>query len=93
MQLYNFFPNADLWVTHTIQHRPSKQLLQDTYNGKHPRGMKTANKAKRRLKTIANIQLRELDRKMDEEQKKRYEQELSLYKRVVNQKKNDKKKI
>ena len=22
MQLYNFFPNADLWVTHTIQHRP-----------------------------------------------------------------------
>lgn len=73
--------------------RESKQLLQDTYNGKHPRRMKTANKAKRRLKTIANIQLRELDRKMDEEQKKRYEQELSLYKRVVNQKKNDKKKI
>ena len=30
---------------------------------------------------------------MDEEQKKRYEQELLLYKRVVNQKKNDKKKI
>ena len=22
MQLYNFFPDADLWVTHTIQHRP-----------------------------------------------------------------------
>ena len=22
MQLYNFFPNADLCVTHTIQHRP-----------------------------------------------------------------------
>ena len=24
MQLYNFFPDADLWVTHTIQHRPEK---------------------------------------------------------------------
>ena len=24
MQLYNFFPDADLWVTHTIQHRPNK---------------------------------------------------------------------
>lgn len=23
MQLYNFFPNADLCVTHTIQHRPN----------------------------------------------------------------------
>ena len=22
MQLYNFFPDPDLWVTHTIQHRP-----------------------------------------------------------------------
>lgn len=54
--------------------------------------MKTANKAKRRLKTIANIQLRELDRKMDEEQKKRYEQELSLYKRAVNQKKTTRRK-
>ena len=26
MQLYNFFPNADLCVTHTIQHRPKKEL-------------------------------------------------------------------
>ena len=36
MQLYNFFPDDDLWVTHTIQHRPLKisagfadQLKQD----------------------------------------------------------------
>src|SRR5690606_21841685 len=45
------------------------------------------------LKTIANIQLRELERKMTEEQKKRYEQTLSLCKRAVNQQKNDKDKI
>ena len=27
MQLYNFFPNADLWVTHTIQHRPEEENI------------------------------------------------------------------
>ncbi len=55
--------------------------------------MKQANKAKRRLKTIANIQLRELERKMTQEQKQSYEQEFSLYKRAVKQHRNDKNKI
>lgn len=55
--------------------------------------MKQANKAKCRLKKIANIQLRELERKMDETQRKEYEQELSLYKCSVNQQKDDKDKI
>ena len=50
--------------------RESKQLVRDTYNGKHPKRVKKANKAKRRLKTIANALLRELDRKMDEAQKR-----------------------
>ena len=45
--------------------RESKQLLRDAYNGKHPKRVKKANKAKRRLKTIANALLRELDRKMN----------------------------
>lgn len=73
--------------------RESKQLVRDTYNGKHPKRAKKANKAKRRLKTIANTLLRELERKMNEEQKHRYENELSLYGRAVNQGKNDKDKI
>ncbi len=73
--------------------RESKQLFRDTYNGKHPKRKKQAEKTKRRLKTIANIQLREFERKMNESQKKRYEQALSLYKRTVNQQKNDKNKI
>ena len=73
--------------------RVSKQLVRDTYNGKHPKRMKQANRAKRRLKTIANTQLRELERKMNEEQKKQYEEELLLYKRAVNQQKDDKNKI
>ncbi|MEL5719887.1 MAG: transposase, partial [Treponemataceae bacterium] len=59
--------------------RVSKQLVRDTYNGKHPKRMKQANKAKRRLKTIANTLLRELERNMNQEQKKQYKQELSLF--------------
>ena len=68
----------------------SKQLLRDTYNGKHP---KWARKAKKRLRTIANTQLRELGRKVNEEQKNRYEKELELYMHAVNQQKNDKEKV
>ena len=70
--------------------RESKQLVQDTYNGKHLKRAKKANKAKRRLNTIANTLLRELDRKMDDRQKARYQEELSLDKRVVNQKRQTK---
>ena len=73
--------------------RESKQLVRDTYNSKHPKRKKRADKAKRRLKTIANIQLRELERKMTEAQKKQYEQTLSICNRAVNQQKNDKDKI
>ena len=64
-----------------------------TYNGQHPKRAKAARKAKKRLKTIANHQLRELTNKMNETQKKRYEKELALYQRAVNQQKNDKDKV
>lgn len=73
--------------------RESKQLLRDTYNGKHPKRAKQARKAKKRLKTIANTQLRELKRKMSEEQKKLYNNDIELYERAVNQQKNDKDKV
>jgi IS5 family transposase len=73
--------------------KESKQLVRDTYNGKHPKRSKKAKKAKKRLKTIANKQLRELDRKMTEEQKNHYQNDLNLYKRAVNQQKNDTDKI
>jgi IS5 family transposase len=70
--------------------KKSKWLLRETYNGKHPR---QAKKAKKRLKTIANHQLHELNRKMTEEQKALYRQKLVLYDRAVNWKKTDKDKI
>jgi IS5 family transposase len=81
--------------------RESKQLLRDTYNGKHPKRVKKAKKARKRLKTIANKMLRELDRlvlsvaeaKMTSLHKETFGNDLALYKRAVNQQKNDKNKI
>jgi len=73
--------------------RESKQLVRDTYNGKHPKRIKQARKAKKRLKTIANTQVRELERKMSEEQKTKYEKDFSLYKRAVNQQQGDANKV
>ena len=73
--------------------RESKQLLRDTYNGKHPRRVKRAKKAIKRLKTIANAQLCELNRKMSEEQVKKYAKDFELYNKAVNQKINDTDKI
>lgn len=73
--------------------RESKQLVRETYNSKHPKRAKQARKAKRRLRTIANAQLRELNRKMSEEQKARHEKQLDIYKLAVNQQKGDKDKV
>jgi IS5 family transposase len=64
--------------------------LRNTYNGKHP---KRAKKSKKQLQTIANAQLRELERKMTEEQKAFYGKKMELYKRAVNQQKMDSKKV
>jgi IS5 family transposase len=73
--------------------KETKQLVRESYNGKHPKRAKAAKKAKKRLKTIANGQLRELDRKMTDGQKAFYRERLELYQRAVNQQKTDKHKI
>jgi IS5 family transposase len=73
--------------------KESKQLLRDTYNGQHPKRRKQSRKAKKRLKTIANKLLRELDRKMTDLQKTAHKTELEICQRAVNQQKNDKNKI
>jgi len=73
--------------------RVSKNLVRTTYNGKHPRRRKNANKAQRKLKTIAGRVVRELLRKLPEEILKKYEEELMLYQRIINQNKQDKNKI
>jgi IS5 family transposase len=73
--------------------KESRQLVRTAYNGKHPKRAQQAKKAKKRLKTIANALLREMERKMTESQKAHYKVNLELYKRAVNQQKNDRKKI
>jgi IS5 family transposase len=50
--------------------RESRPCLRETCSGKHPKRAKKAKRARKRLQTIANVQLRDLERKMTEEQKK-----------------------
>jgi IS5 family transposase len=73
--------------------RQSKQLLREAYNGKHPRRAKAAKRAVKRLQTLAGRQVRELERKLSEEQKARYAGELDKYRRVVHQHRQDKDKL
>ena len=74
-------------------HKESKQLLRDSYNAHHPKRVKRASKAKKRLQVIANHQIRELERKMTVEQKLAYSETLLLCKSVTNQERNAKNKI
>ncbi|MDR0700222.1 MAG: IS5 family transposase [Tannerella sp.] len=73
--------------------REGRQLLRDTYNGKHPKRARKAKRAVRRLKTIAGRQVRELRRKLSEGQKSRYAGELERYDRVIHQGRYDKDKV
>lgn len=71
----------------------SKQLVRNTYNGKHPKRAKTARKSGRHLKTIALRLIRELERNFNAEQKEFYKDLLVLYTKTVTQQKHDKDKI
>ncbi len=73
--------------------RISKQLLRDTYNPNHPKRRKKARKAGKKLNTIAGRLLRELERELAQDTLAGYENELTLYRRVLAQKKNDKDKV
>jgi IS5 family transposase len=73
--------------------RESKQLLRDSYNGKHPKRAQKARKARKRITTIANALIREIKRKLGEKQQEEYAKRLELYSKVVNQKIDDKDKI
>lgn len=73
--------------------RTSKQFLRDSYNPNHPKRRLKARRAGKKLKTIGGRLLRELDRKLPQDTLARIEQELTLYKRVLSQEKNDKDKL
>ena len=73
--------------------RSSKQLLRHTYNAKHPKRRKKAHQARRKLRTLAGRQLRELERKFTPDKLILYEELLWIYRRILEQKEKDKNKI
>ena len=73
--------------------RVSKQLVRDTHNRKHPKRIKKANKADRKLKTIAGRLIRELERNLNHQQLNQYKEEFAFYLKVIDQKRKDKNKF
>jgi IS5 family transposase len=70
-----------------------KKLRLEMHNGHHPRRQKKARRARSKMKTICGRLLREVERKMDTENRNFYQPWLDLYKQVLYQKRNDKNKI
>ncbi|MGB5983496.1 MAG: IS5 family transposase [Nonlabens sp.] len=73
--------------------RTAKQLLRDTHNSTHPKRRKKAKKAMDKLKTIAGRLVREIERNLSEEKRKKHQCELDRFNQVLNQKRGDKNKI
>lgn len=73
--------------------RVSKQYLRDTHNPHHPKRVKKARKANKKLKTIAGRLIRELERNLPKEVISYYENDLTLFKNILAQKRKDKNKV
>lgn len=73
--------------------RVSKKLVMAQRFRNHPKNKKKAYSAARKLKTIAGRQVRELERKLSGEQKKKYETTLEIFNKILSQNKDDKEKI
>jgi IS5 family transposase len=73
--------------------RVSKQHLRDAYFGHHPKRKKKAVAARKKLRTIANRLVRELERILPAPILDQYRSELDKYKQVLGQKQNSKDKI
>ena len=73
--------------------RVAKQHLRDAYFGHHPKRKKKAVMARKKLRTIGNRVVRELERKLPEHLQKQYESEFVIYKKALTQERNSKDKI
>jgi IS5 family transposase len=69
--------------------RVSKQLVRESYNSNHPKRRKKAEKAHRKIKTIAGRVMREIERSVGD----KYKEKLTIFKRIISQKRNDSDKI
>jgi transposase, IS5 family len=67
-----------------------EKLARDQRFRRHPKNFRKARKADRRIKTIAGRLVREMDRKLPASL---YQTELTLFKKVLSQKRNDSNKI
>ena len=73
--------------------RIAKQHLRDAYFGHHPTRKKKAIMARKKLRTIGNRVVRELEKNMSEPLQKEYESKFNIYKKVLTQERNSKDKI
>ena len=73
--------------------RTIKKLMLAQRFSYHAKNRKKADKAKRKLHTIAGRLVRELERKLSEERMPAYFDRLSIYKKVLSQKRQDTNKI
>lgn len=70
-----------------------KQLMIDQRFHDHPRRRKKALAARRRIKVIAGKVFRDLERKMEQAQRKKYEKKFTVFQRVLTQTRDSKNKI
>jgi len=70
-----------------------KQLMIDQRFRQHPKRRKKANAAARKIKTIAGRVVRDVERKMNDEQLQNHAHELTIFKLILGQQKNSKNKI
>ena len=73
--------------------RTLKQLMIDQRFRDHPKRRKKANAAARKIKVIAGRVVRDLERKMTTKQLRKYEHDLVIFNRVLNQQQKDSNKI
>jgi IS5 family transposase len=73
--------------------RVVKKLVMAQRFRNHPKNKKKAYAAARKLKTIAGRVVRELERKLSEDSKQKYEDKIIIFNKILNQRKDDKEKI
>jgi len=76
-----------------IYKRELKQLMIDQRFHAHPKRRKKALAAQRKIKTISGRILRDLVRRMDADQKVKYQNKISLFNQILDQHKGSKNKI
>jgi len=73
--------------------RTIKKLMMEQRFRNHPKNKRRAIKSSKKMKTIAGRLVRELQRNLSSESYKKYEKKLEIFKRVINQKRDDKNKL